>query len=569
MLSQKVHPQDRPDGATANTPEPLAAPDSREAEPPAETPADDALVASVPRVLLGQTRTAPPSVGGALSLPPDDIRTNCLYSGGPVVGSIVEGHYEVTAEEAERLGFSPAAVAIMRDAARDPDIYSFWAAEAHAMSPDPDGYEHSPDAHEALTRQAESKFIQWIHEKACSVGGHLERGETREALYLFGYLLHGVEDLAAHAGRTNPEHASNHPSPDFAESSILAAHAYAFQAMAALREGLGEARFDQLRSWTGAGPLSIKEKLRVLGIGGAGRGATLGDKVKYLESARDWVRQRGEPVRWPHRMLCEVITSLSALDPADQPRSQGAPAPQESVAHVTQSPAETLAMDGLALDGAAQSKTFWRALLDTLIEIGSRLAIFGFFSDPKTHTYDGKIDADAWRNRADVFVAAGGAALRKQLVGPPPLAADALRTCVETAVRHHNPRTSEADIQAISGAICAQLQAVYRDPALDDATLIRRQEALTALDRSQAAYLLYVYDRRAPDASFSLTRALYAARPSAAQEQVVIDKFRKASDPATVGQTLCALLGSSAFLEADEAGRLEMIREVRRESVPV
>jgi len=85
------------------------------------------------------------------------------------------GHWDVTGETAERFGFSSAAIAILRDAAQDPDFYEWTHPAAHAQTPDgvdllPEGDPQRAKAVEGELRSASARLDaavpdagRWFH----------------------------------------------------------------------------------------------------------------------------------------------------------------------------------------------------------------------------------------------------------------------------------------------------------------------------------------------------------------------------------------------------------------------
>jgi hypothetical protein len=113
------------------------------------------------------------------------------------------GHYEITARalQTDSGAWSAKAVEIMTDAARDADFFEWRTAAAHAQTANDDA---------GLISQgrdiAQRELAQWMQKYLEQAGQACAAGSSRQALYLLGYVLHAVQDLAFHEGITNAEH---------------------------------------------------------------------------------------------------------------------------------------------------------------------------------------------------------------------------------------------------------------------------------------------------------------------------------------------------------------------------
>lgn len=121
------------------------------------------------------------------------------------------GHYEVTRRVASALrtrGFvvTDACQELLSDASQDVDLFEWNEMAAHGQTADDKGLP-SQSADSAIKR-----WRDWI-EKYTKRAGDLcaapGDAEHRDGLYLLGYSVHAIEDVASHRGRTNPEHAYN------------------------------------------------------------------------------------------------------------------------------------------------------------------------------------------------------------------------------------------------------------------------------------------------------------------------------------------------------------------------
>jgi hypothetical protein len=125
--------------------------------------------------------------------------------------SEVRGHYQVTKEAIDRarkrgLSITPKAEDVMADASQDPDSFAWSQMAAHGQTGDTNGVpSEKPE-------DAEANFRQWVvgwFEKAAERCRSADPRVQLEGIYLLGYAMHAIEDVASHRGRTNPEHAYN------------------------------------------------------------------------------------------------------------------------------------------------------------------------------------------------------------------------------------------------------------------------------------------------------------------------------------------------------------------------
>lgn len=127
------------------------------------------------------------------------IRDTRFASGGWLSGVTGPGHYEITSEVLKEFGFSENSIPVLGDTSQDPDFYDWDTPMAHAQrSNSSDG---SP---KESMEKAIDNYIGWIENLHSKM---LRTNNTRKGLLYLGYILHGIEDLAAHQGLTNAEHA--------------------------------------------------------------------------------------------------------------------------------------------------------------------------------------------------------------------------------------------------------------------------------------------------------------------------------------------------------------------------
>jgi hypothetical protein len=240
------------------------------------------------------------------------------------------GHYEVTQEAAEWFGFSSAAVSVLRDAAQDPDFYDWYAPEAHAQTPNAVDYlDGAP--RDATVAAAITKFVDVAAGRYARVREHLANDDVRTALYWLGYLLHGVQDLAPHAGRTNAEYAAGPEDPDADPRNIDLARHYTYRLLRTIREAVGGRVFDCLREWDGDGAFSHAEKVKR--VQGHDWDLSYAAWRKYERDGEKWTRNPPPlgGIRWPReRVLDELASRILAERTAEPSRRRPSAAAEEA-----------------------------------------------------------------------------------------------------------------------------------------------------------------------------------------------------------------------------------------------
>ena len=236
-----------------------------------------------------------------------------LPSGGlvPPYGHI--GHWEVTGKVAEEVGFSPAAVNILCDAAQDPDFYEFSIPSAHCQTPDEADLCGTDTAKRAaIINDAVDSYVEWIGTQFAKCNSSLEQGKPRRALYWLGYMLHGVEDLAVHKGITNGQHAAAVQNPDYEPADIALSYVYARRVLDAVRNALGQEGYDRLRNHHGDGKLSVFEK-HSEDIHPDGWDID-NHFHEYEEAGKKYktIRPRPEPVLWDREVVLSRILEMPA-----------------------------------------------------------------------------------------------------------------------------------------------------------------------------------------------------------------------------------------------------------------
>lgn len=232
------------------------------------------------------------------------------------------GHWDITVQTAEEMGFSSDAVNILRDASQDPDFYQFGYPEAHAQTPDEVGFLDSPAQREQGREAAETRYVEWVKSRIAWQREALLRGATREALFWLGYALHGVQDLASHGGITNGEHAGMSNSPDEDPGLVQLAVSFTLEFLRWTKTWLGREAFDLLRNYRGEGHLSKEEKGVLLHAKDPRLGAWDLDEglSDYLfHAAETWKEKHGVSIQWNRevvfrRMLKETFTPSPEVD---------------------------------------------------------------------------------------------------------------------------------------------------------------------------------------------------------------------------------------------------------------
>ena len=122
-----------------------------------------------------------------------------LAAGGLLSWNI--GHYDLTRDALMNFKVSDSAVTVAADASQEPDFFEFNVPAAHAQTPNDDN-----SGVTTLTKpEAIAVYTQWMATriKACSTTA---KSDAKGGLFLLGYMLHAVQDLAVHRGITNAQH---------------------------------------------------------------------------------------------------------------------------------------------------------------------------------------------------------------------------------------------------------------------------------------------------------------------------------------------------------------------------
>jgi len=203
----------------------------------------------------------------------------------------------------------------------------------------------------------------------------------------------------------------------------------------------------------------------------------------------------------------------------------------------------TFSVKGPALDGL--EKTHWyTAVIDTLIEVFSRILIFGWFSNPKTHTYDGKVDEARFTNVGDALAAMGGANFRKLVQGPPATPPVTVNSRLQDLLRQREPDASKADIKKAATLITERLFAIYNDPSVTDAKLNCWQRLADSVATDALAGFVTGNDVHG---FATLRRAVDSTPLSERQLDLVIAGYNHSASRVALGARLGDVLKSAAF----------------------
>ena len=132
-----------------------------------------------------------------------NMKKTRLPSGGwlsRITGDWEPGHLEITEWILKSFDFSEDAIDVVGDASQDPDFYDWYTPCAHAQT------DNDRDGRTSESReQATGNYLKWIKDLHGRLIAAIEV-DIRSGLFLLGYILHGIQDLATHKGITNAQH---------------------------------------------------------------------------------------------------------------------------------------------------------------------------------------------------------------------------------------------------------------------------------------------------------------------------------------------------------------------------
>jgi hypothetical protein len=203
-----------------------------------------------------------------------NMSNTILPSGGwlsRMTGDWEPGHLEVTTEALKNKGFSEQAITIAADGSQDPDFYNWSIPASHAQT--------GNDAEGRTTEspsQAIDNYVALIKSRTrqlCDVAKQDKRG----GLFLLGYILHSIQDLATHKGITNAQHAyisklsGKANDPDHDEANRNKSGEYSRKYLEYLNQKYASV-YDSLLKYDGSGlpwgGLLPNEKGKILGVSG-------------------------------------------------------------------------------------------------------------------------------------------------------------------------------------------------------------------------------------------------------------------------------------------------------------
>jgi len=214
----------------------------------------------------------------------------------------VGGHYEVTEQAIHRvraagIPVTPAAAAVLADASQDVDSFEWNQMAAHGQTADAGGL---PSESEEAAKQ---HWHDWIKGRIAEAGKRCaaDQDDVRlQGVYLLGYAIHAVEDVASHRGRTNPEHAYNallEANPDNEQGIDKLATELAGDVLIGALRGKASACLPILGTLS-KGFLLFPEKMSAFQFGWQGNPVEL---VKYEVSVADFMPHKDKPqarTRW-------------------------------------------------------------------------------------------------------------------------------------------------------------------------------------------------------------------------------------------------------------------------------
>ena len=181
------------------------------------------------------------------------MNENRLPTGGwlsHIMGDWDPGHLEITAEALRQFGFHRNAIDVAADASQDPDFYDWHTPPAHAQTRnDEEGRTiETPE-------QAQANCLRWIGRMKERLLAAADE-DVRSGLFFLGYVLHSIQDLAAHKGITNAQHSylsklpGSQDDPDHKEENRQKAREYSNRFLEALRARQPRC-FEKLLSYKG------------------------------------------------------------------------------------------------------------------------------------------------------------------------------------------------------------------------------------------------------------------------------------------------------------------------------
>lgn len=116
-----------------------------------------------------------------------------------------DGHDGIVYETAKALGYSEDAAKVLALGSVAPDWFEFSNDAAHAQTP-----EHVENQWREPTQDEKKAAYEqhraWVQKYERAAADAVSRGNSEQALFLYGYALHGIMDYATHRGMTAAQH---------------------------------------------------------------------------------------------------------------------------------------------------------------------------------------------------------------------------------------------------------------------------------------------------------------------------------------------------------------------------
>lgn len=195
-----------------------------------------------------------------------------LLAGGIVnvltLHPFLEGHYDVTkAALRTEFSFYAEAAEVVSSASRDPDFFSWRLDKAHAQTSMVKGKVVVAPENFISGTQAMAEFLDYVASETVTINDLCKADDRLGALYHVGIGLHGIQDLAAHKGRTAAEHSWNSNcqnrawdggcadkkdgDPDEDPDNIKLAKTFSKRWLTKLRSLVGEKCWETLKTYQG------------------------------------------------------------------------------------------------------------------------------------------------------------------------------------------------------------------------------------------------------------------------------------------------------------------------------
>lgn len=168
-------------------------------------------------------------------------------------------HRWVSQRVLREAGFAPHVVAIVGETSRWTDWYRWTDTLANAATPTDSRGQPTMDP-KAAAQLSVAIFQDYLRK--------IETSPLNEQYVWLGFALHWAQDLAAHQGRTDPEHTTETflllPNPDWSPRAVRRGLTYCRQLLTAIGDRLGP-RWGKLQAGDNARLLTNDEATKLLG----------------------------------------------------------------------------------------------------------------------------------------------------------------------------------------------------------------------------------------------------------------------------------------------------------------